>query len=127
MESGTLNDSSTSGRGGVFRDARRILGIAEVTPGLPFPSISKDRAVFFYTGCGGRREAARAAADAREILGSALPAEFRPRMVLAGSTRHYILTALLPSGLKVEIVALAGHIDGQPARQDTPGFAAAAA
>jgi hypothetical protein len=121
-----MNYPATSERSGVFRDARLILDIAEVTPGIPFPCISSDRATFFFVGCAHAKEAAEAVADAREILGYALKAEFCPRRTQAGSTSHYVLTALLASGLRVEIVALAEHIDGKPARQSAPELAAVA-
>jgi hypothetical protein len=122
-----MNYPATSERSGVFRDARLILDIAEVTPGIPFPCISKDRAVFFFVGITHAKEAAEAVADAREILGYALKAAFCPRRTQAGSTRHYVLTAVLPSGLMVEIVALSEHIDSQPAREDARELKAMAA
>jgi len=101
---------------GWFRDVRRILDIIEVTPGLPLPSICKDRAVFFFVGAAHAEDAREAIRLAEIILQGALLTVFYPRRTQAGSTRHYILTAVLPSGLMVDLVALAEHIDGQ----DTP-------
>jgi hypothetical protein len=112
---------------GWFRDVRRILDITEVTPGLPLPSISRDRAVFFFVGAAHAEDAREAVRLAETILRSALLAVFYPRRTQAGSTRHYILTALLPSGLTVDIVALAEHIDGPEARETKPELAEAAA
>jgi hypothetical protein len=110
-----------------YADAHRILDVAEVTPGMPFPNISRDRAVLFYVGIEDPDEAGQAIRDAREILGYALKAEFYPRQTVAYDVRHDILTATLQSGLKVDLVARAQYTGGQDAPQDAPELAAVAA
>ena len=105
----------TPGHPGWFRDVRRILDITEVTPGIPLPHISKDRAVFFFAGICHAEDAVQMLRDAETILGYAFKVTFTPRRTKAGSTEHHILTAMLPSGLMIDLVALAEHIDSQPA------------
>jgi len=98
-------------------DAQHILEIARTT-GLPFPSVSRDQAVFFFTGLRDRTEARAAVHRAEAALRFALVAKFKPRPDRsAGSTKHYILSAELPSGLRVDIVAMAEHFDS-PERED---------
>lgn len=89
-----------------YRDAHHILNLAEDT--LPFPKLSEDRATFFFVGLPAD-EAPQAVADAQTILSYGLNAAFLPRRTKLGSTAHYILTAVLPSGMKVELVALGEH------------------
>lgn len=98
-----------------FRDVRRILDVTEVTPGLPLPRVAPDRVTFFFVGITHRAEARQAMADAETILRYALLAPFAPRRTETGSLRHYILTALLPSGLEVDLVAMGEHFDGEDA------------
>ena len=106
-------------------DAQHILGIAADT-GLPFPSVSRDQAVFFYVSLRDRLEARAAVHQAETLLRSALLVRFAPRPDRsAGSTKHYILSAILPSKLRVDIVALAEHFDA-PEREDAPALAAVA-
>ena len=112
----TITDLAAPAVSGVFRDARRILEVAEVTPGLPFPSVCSTLAAFNYTAITHAREAREAVAMAETILSYALKVEFGPRDVpRIGSSAHYILSAYMPSGLRVDIVAKAGIFDGQPA------------
>lgn len=115
----------TNEHAGWFRDVRAILALVETTPGLPLPSISRDRAVFFFVGITHPVDARQALYRAETILRSGLLAAFYPRRTQAGSTRHYILTAVLPSGLMVDLVALAEHFDGQDAPAEMAGSVAA--
>ena len=96
---------------GWFRDIRRILEIVEVTPGLPIPNISKDRAAFRFTGITHAADAAEAVATAETILSYALHLTFVRADALAGDdTMRYIIEAPMPSGLAVDIVAKAEHM-----------------
>jgi len=104
---------------GWFRDVRAIINITEAAPGLPLPRIAPDRATFFFVGITHRAEARQAMAEAETILRSAFLAAFFPRRTQIGSSRHYILTAVLPSGLMVDLVAMAEHFDN-PAAEDSP-------
>jgi hypothetical protein len=110
-----------------YADAHRVMDVAQVTPGMPFPNISRDRAVLFYVGIEDPGEAEQAIRDAREILGYALKAEFCPRQTVAHNVVHDILTATLRSGLKVDLVGRAQYAGGQDAPQDAPVLTAAAA
>lgn len=103
---------------GWFRDVHAILKVTESTPGLPLPRIAPDRATFFFVGITHRTEARQAIAEAETILRSALLAAFFPRRTQIGTSRHYILTAVLPSGLMVDLVAMAEHFDSP--EQDAP-------
>ncbi len=100
---------------GWFRDVRRIIDITEVTPGLPLPRISGERAAFHYNGITHAKDAAESVAMAETILSYALRLTFEPRTALAGDdTERYILEAFMPSGLAVDIVAKAEHMQGVP-------------
>ena len=111
-----------------FADVRRLLDIVEVTPGLPLPSIARDAATFFFTGITHHDEAASAVACAETILRSAFLVNFAPRVTEAHGVRHDILTAILPSGLMVDLVTLASRAEDPPApRKDPRELALAAA
>lgn len=101
--------TTASGRDGRYLDAHRILAVAEGI--LPFPSISRDRATFFFVGLEAG-QAPQALKDARTVLSYGLNAAFIPRRTNIGSASHFILTAKLPSGMKIELVALGEHING---------------
>lgn len=109
-----------------YADAHRVMAVAEATPGIPFPSISRDRATLFFLGITDPAEAVQAVQDAAVILGYALKARFEPRQTVAHDVRHDILTAKLPSGLFVDLVARAQYIGGQDVPQDAAGLAAVA-
>ena len=95
----------------VWHAARAILNIAEAS-GLPFPKISEDRAVFYFVGAKDADEARRGILNAETVLSDALNTGFATRYPEpVGSTRHVVRTAKLPSGLKVELVALAEHVE----------------
>lgn len=100
--------STTHGRDRRYLDAHRILTVAEGI--LPFPNLSRDRATFFFVGLPAD-EAPQAMKDARTVLSYGLNAAFIPRRTKLGSTSHYILTAVLASGMKLELVALGEHIN----------------
>lgn len=101
-----------------YRDAHAILDIAE-TPGLPFPAITSTGAAFNFTHIVHAEDAREAVATAETILSYALKVEFEPRDTpRIGSSDHYILSAwLVPSGLRVDIVAKAGIFDGADVRK----------
>ena len=125
-----MNDQSSAPRAGVFRDIHAIYDLTETVPGLPMPHVGSGRAVFFFVGIIHPADARQALYRAETILRSGLLAAFYPRRTKAGSTEHYILTAVLPSGLMVDLVALAQHIDAPDAPADAlpvlAGTAAAA-
>jgi hypothetical protein len=108
-----------------FDDGRRILAVAKGI--LPFPYISPGLAVFFYAGMPDAEQARAAVEAAAAVLASAFSVRFAPRITLAGGTRHYILGAVLPSGMRLEIAALAGHFDSQDTPVPAPELAEAAA
>jgi hypothetical protein len=111
---------------GRFADARRILDIAEVTPGLPFPSVCATIAAFNFTQITHAQDAAEAVAMAETILSYALDATFsRKDIAPIGSSEHWAIAAFLPSGLEVDIVAKAQHM--REAGQDKRELSAVAA
>lgn len=111
---------------GRYADAHRIMHLAQEVPGIPFPSICRDRATFFFTALPDD-EAAEAIRTAGTILGYALGVTFEPRRTEAHGVRHDILTAELGSGLKVDLAARAQYAGGQDAREDAPQLVTVAA
>jgi hypothetical protein len=110
----------------LYQDLHGILGIVQVTPGLPRWSVCEDLAAFFFAGLPAD-DVPQAFRDAETVLAYAFGAVFetrRPEPV--GSTRHFIRTAELPSGLKVELVALAGTVNEADYREDAPQLVSAA-
>lgn len=126
-----MSTPAAPGHPGYWRDVRRIWDITEVTPGLPVPAISSTRAVFDYRRITHAADAAERVALAETILSYALNLTFARREALAGDdTLRYILEAFMPSGLAVDIVARAEHMQHEPApvsREDAPELAAVAA
>ena len=119
-----MAESTAPEHAGYWRDVRKIWDIAEVTPGLPIPRISAERAAFHYNGITNARDAAEAVALAETILSYALHLTFVRRDALAGDdSLRYILEAFMASGLAVDIVARAEHMGSLDAAQ----LAAAAA
>ena len=111
-----------------FADARRIIDITEVTPGLPIPTISPARATYDYRYLTHAVAAREAVASAQFTLHRELGAVFTPRLELAGDrTPRYLLEALLPSGLTLVIISRAEHVADQDDHEDAPELAAAAA
>jgi hypothetical protein len=110
-----------------YADAHRVMTIAQATPGIPFPCISRERATIFFVGITDPDEADEAVQDAKVVLAYALKAVFKPRQTVAHNVRHDILTAELPSGLFVDLVGRAQYTGGQDARADAPVLTAAAA
>src|SRR5450755_2171455 len=92
-----------------YADAHRIMDVAQATPGIPFPHICRDSATFFFVGIEDPGEADEAAQAARAILGYALRTVFEARQTVAHDVRHDILTATLPSGLRVDLVGRAQY------------------
>jgi ABC-type anion transport system duplicated permease subunit len=112
-----VNDLITNEHAGWFRDVRAVLAVTEGSLGLPLPSIGSTLAAFHYTGITHAEDAREAVALAETLLAYALNTEFNPRPVpQVGSSAHYVLSAYLPSGLRVDIVARAGIFDGQDER-----------
>lgn len=108
-----------------FLDASRVLSVAAHTPGSPFPAISRREAAFYFVGINDAEEVRTEVKDTETILSCALHLTFETRWTQAGSSRHRIRTAELPSGMKVELVALAEHFDGLGEREDTGKLVAA--
>lgn len=106
-----------------YADAHAIMRIAEEVPGIPFPHIDRNRAVFFYVGITDSDEAAGEIRTAEQILTFTFGVSFKPRVTVAHDMRHDILTAELRSGLKVDLVARAQYIGGQDARESAPELA----
>ena len=105
-------------RARLFRDLRKVLDIIQVTPGLPRWSVCEDLAAFFFAGLPAD-EAPQAFKDAETVLAYAFGVTFKTRKPKpVGSTVHFIRTAELPSGLTVELVALAEHINEADYRED---------
>lgn len=121
-----MNGPCTNEHSRWFEDAHNLLAIAEGTPGLPLPAISATKASFNYTAITHAAEARESVAMAETILSYAFRVEFvrndPPRI---GSSAHYMLTAYLPSGLPLSIVALAQHFAGEDVREETPELVAA--
>ena len=93
-----------------FDDAHNILAIAHGTPGLPLPSVSGTQASFNFTAITHATDTREAVAMAETILSYAFRVEFqRDDPPQIGSSAHYMLTAYLPSGLPLSIVAKAEH------------------
>lgn len=111
---------------GWFADARRVIDVAEVTPGLPLPAIGSTTAAFNYTGIAHPEDAAEAVAAAETILSYALDVTFEykdtPRI---GSAAHYVLAGFMKSGLEVDIVAKAEHMAARRIPQAQPELAVA--
>lgn len=122
-----MSDQTTSGHADWFRDVRRVLDVTEVTPGLPLPFVSSDRATFYFTNIVHAGDAAEAVAAARTILSYALRVTFIIRMAVAGDdTGRMVFEALMPSGLAVDIVAKAEHMAGRDSVLAQPELAGAA-
>ena len=118
----TLTASPETGRAARFGDAHHILDVAAL--GLPFPALSQRAATFFFTAAPDAATASRDMRDAEAVLAYTFGVTFKdhwPKPI--GSTRHFIRRAELPSGMLIELAALAEHIDGQ----DAPRLAGRAA
>lgn len=103
---------------GWFRDVHRILDVTEVTTGLPLPQIGSTLAAFNFTDITHAQDAAKAIVKAETVLAYHLGLEFEKRDTpRIGSAGHYILSAYMRSGLRVDLVAKAGIFD----EQDTAG------
>jgi len=116
---------------GWFTDVRAVLRAVEAAgPGLPLPQIASTLAAFHFTDITHAEDAREAVAMAETLLSYALKLEFAPRTVTpVGSSGHYILSAYMPSGLRVDIAAKAGIFDSLPvpaAREDETEMAGAA-
>jgi hypothetical protein len=105
-----------------YADAHRVMTVAQATPGMPFPLISRDRATLFFL-TPGDEDAAR---DASVIFGYAFAVRFEPRQTVGYGVKHDILTAELRSGLFVDLVARAQYTGGQDAPQGAAGLEVAA-
>lgn len=117
-----MNSPCSNEHEGWFEDAHNLLTIAQGTPGLPLPAISATCASFNYTCITHAEDARESVAMAETFLSYAFRVEFQrndPPQV--GSARHYMLTAYLPSGLPLSIVAKAEHF-----AQDAAQIASAA-
>ena len=109
-----MNGPCSNEHEGWFEDAHNLLTIAQGTPGLPQPAISSTSASFNYTHITHAKDAREAVAWAETILSYAFRVDFQrndPPQI--GSSRHYMLTAYLPSGLPLSIVAKAEHFAPQ--------------
>ena len=107
-----MNHPNHPGRDPRHIDAHHILVLAEGV--LPFPNLSRDRATFYFVGLPAS-ESPQAIRDAETVLSYGLGIPFIPRRTKLGSASHYILTAELASGMKVELVALGEHIKDEDA------------
>ena len=102
---------TTPDHAGWFRDARTIIAIVEVTPGLPLPVISATSACFYLTVIPHAADTRAAVARAVALLADSADLTFELRTALAGDdTERYILEAFMPSGLAVDIVARPEHM-----------------
>lgn len=119
----------TNEHAGWFADVRRVIRATEASaPGLPLPQISGTLAAFHFTDITHAKDAREAVALAETLLSYALKVEFTRRPVpVIGSSAHYVLSAWMPSGLRVDVVAKAGIFDSPEAREDAPVLARSAA
>lgn len=101
---------TTTGHALWFGEARRIIDLTE-RHGVPIPSISAARASFNFTGITHAEDAVYMVEQAERLLNEAFrfAIPFFPRWAECGSARHRIRTAVLPSGMQVDLVALAAH------------------
>lgn len=121
-------------RSAVFRDRRRIDEVAEVTPGLPIPTLTPALAVFDYRHVVHAADAREATGCALAILAYALGVTFgQPKTETAGDfTPRYVREAvLLPSGYRVVVISRVprdDELDGadEDAAAEVPQFAGAA-
>jgi len=112
-----------TGRAARYADAHKLLNLAERTPGLPFPRITEDCATFHFI----LDDAARARVGLRlaELnLTILLRTDFTPRRVAGPDGAYHVLGAVLPSGMRVDLTALAVHIDGKDGRAPELGATA---
>ena len=87
-------------------DARRVLGIAEQYPGMPLPRITPGRAYLIFTDIPDADAASDAVAATQRAFTLRFRCEFAPRRTWDGQRERHILTAEMPGGLKVDLVAL---------------------
>lgn len=108
--------TTTSGHRLWFSEARRIIDLTE-HHGVPIPSISAARASFNFTGITHAGDTRYMVEEAERVLNEALrfAIPFFPRSAECGSARHRIRTAVLPSGMQVDLVALAAHFADEDA------------
>lgn len=107
-------------RARLFPDLHKLLDVVQVTPGLPRWSVSHDQAAFFFAGLPAD-DVPQAFKDAETVLAYAFGAVFATRKPEpVGSTRHFIRTAELASGLTLELVALAETVNEADYREDAP-------
>lgn len=100
-----------------FADARRIISVTEVTPGLPLPFISPDGARFYFTGIPRAKDARDARDAAEKALSDAFGVSFDPREHQCGSTIHRLYEAVLPSGMVLSLVMRAEHAEDPSVRE----------
>ena len=100
-----------------FADARRIISVTEVTPGLPLPFISPDGARFYFTGIPRAEHARSATAEAERALSDAFGVTFDWREHQNGSTIHRLYEAVLPSGMVLSLVMRAEHAEDPSVRE----------
>ena len=98
-------------------DARRILNLAEQYPGMPLPRITPARAYPIFTDIPDPAVASDAVAAAQRAFTLRFRCEFEPRRTWDGQRERHILTAALPSGLKLDLVALDVLFAPQDARK----------
>jgi hypothetical protein len=111
-----------------FDDVHRIVDVVRETSGLPLPCITGIQAAFHFTDIVHAQDAARAVVRAETVLTCELGLTFEPRDTpRIGSAEHYILSAYMLSGLRVDIVAKAGIFDGPGTREDARKLTGAAA
>ena len=115
-----MGTTTTGSRAGYLGDVRRVWDLIEITPGLPVPFISPDRAAFYFTNIVHPEDARQAVADAETVLSYAFgDVPFtHDRIEQAGSTRRYVYEALLPSGLVLALTVKAEHVEGSPASRE---------
>jgi len=107
-----------TGRAARYADAHKLLNLAERTPGLPFPRVTEDCVTFHFIL--DDAVSARVGLRLAELnLAILLRTDFTPRRVTGPDGAYHVLGAVLPSGMRVDLTALAVHIDGndEPERE----------
>ena len=91
-------------------------------------SVGSASATFHFTGITHAKDAPRGGGHGRDrCCPYQLLVEFYPPATVPaiGSSAHYVLSAWMPSGLRVDIVARAGIFDSPEAREDAQKLVAA--
>ena len=104
----------TSGHHLWFKEARQIIDLTQRSA-LPIPMLNAARASFSFVTVTHAPDTRSMVEAAEQVLAREFTfiVPFFTRQAEAGSSRHRIRTAVLDSGLHLDLVALAAHFDGE--------------